>query len=56
MGLKQAQGVRCALAVAGSGASEYGARKNKEMRRALALGCHRLGILNNNQTDSRRKR
>jgi len=58
MGLKQARGVRCALAIAGSvdWSVGIGRTKNREMRRALALGGRRLGILNNNQPDSWRKR
>ena len=55
MGLKQVRGVWCALAVAGSidWSVGIGRTKNREMRQALALGGHRLGILINNQPDSR---
>ncbi len=48
--------VRCALAVAGSvnWSIGIGRTKNRKMRRALALGGRRLGILSNNQPDSQR--
>jgi len=58
MGLKQARGVWCALAIACSvdWSVGIGRTKKKEMRRALALGGRRLGILNNNQPNSWRTR